>query len=286
MRKQFVIKFLVICAAAFIIAVFLSGELATRSSNKDIGNPPDDLAIDTVSFEDASGRTVKGWAINGDNGRGTMLLLHGWHKDRRYMVQRARFLSRTGYSILMIDLMAHGESLGERITFGYLEAESVSAAVDFAKSRWPGEKLGIIGVSLGGSAAVFSSIRARADAYILEGAYSSLRDTVENRWRSRMGPLGYLFVPALLWQVPIRLGFEVDDLSTVDQISKLDAPVFIIAGDEDKKTTLANSRALFENAKQPKSLWVLAGAQHENFHLFSGDEYERRVLAFLDQYLH
>ncbi|MCP4184183.1 MAG: alpha/beta hydrolase [Hyphomicrobiales bacterium] len=113
--------------------------------------------------------------------RGVVLLLHGIRSDRRSMIGRARLLFRAGYSVLLIDLQAHGESTGERITFGYLETESVVAAIKYARAKWPNERLAIIGTSLGGAAAVFAAKQQRADVYILEAVYSSLRDATENR---------------------------------------------------------------------------------------------------------
>jgi hypothetical protein len=40
------------------------------------------------------------------------------------MVGRPRFLHRAGYSALLYDSRAHGESGGDAITFGHLEAKT------------------------------------------------------------------------------------------------------------------------------------------------------------------
>jgi fermentation-respiration switch protein FrsA (DUF1100 family) len=42
---------------------------------------------------------------------------------------------------------------------------------------------------------------------------------------------------------------------------------------------------LFERAPQPKALWLVDGAAHQNLHRHAGAEYERRVLEFLAQHL-
>lgn len=80
------------------------------------------------------------------------------------MLGRARFLQSEGYSVLLVDLPAHGESLGERITFGAREAAGVTSALAFLRNELPDERVGVIGVSLGaapqektGVAASFSS---------------------------------------------------------------------------------------------------------------------------------
>ena len=81
-----------------------------------------------------------------------MLLLHGIHADRRAMLGRARFLHYFGYSVLLIDLHAHGESAGEAITFGVAEADDARAALCYLRERLPQEPVALLGASLGGAA--------------------------------------------------------------------------------------------------------------------------------------
>jgi alpha-beta hydrolase superfamily lysophospholipase len=71
--------------------------------------------------------------VTGDAGRGAVLLLHGVRSYRRSMLSRAIFLHDIGYSVLLINLQAHGESAGKRITLGYLESRDVVAAREFLR---------------------------------------------------------------------------------------------------------------------------------------------------------
>ena len=49
------------------------------------------------------------------------------------MVPRARLLAAAGFSVLLFDFQAHGESTGDRITFGRLEGLDARAAVAFVR---------------------------------------------------------------------------------------------------------------------------------------------------------
>ena len=51
------------------------------------------------------------------------------------MLARARFLAAAGYATLLIDLPTHGESSGDRITFGAREGEGVNAALAFLREK-------------------------------------------------------------------------------------------------------------------------------------------------------
>jgi len=282
--RRFTSVLVVVCVLAGV-ALFALGEMVSAPTLQNIGAPPADLAIEPVSISTDPGPAVKGWFIAGIEGRGVVILLHGIRSDRRSLVGRARFLSNAGYAVLLIDLQAHGESPGERITFGYLEAGSVSAAVGYVRNRLPAERVGIIGLSLGGAASVLTDAPLEVNAFVLEAVYSSLREAVENRIAVRLGEMGRHLAPLLLWQVRWRLGIDPDRLSPVNNIHRLGAPVMIIAGASDTRTTLENSRKLFAQARQPKIIWVLEQAGHQDFHRFAPAQYEPRILGFLGGYL-
>lgn len=268
-----------------IFSLFAVGNYISISANRNIGSPPLDLPIKTVSFPDKNGNEVSGWLIDGVVNKGAVLLIHGVKADRRSMLDRARFLVGSGYSVLMIDLQAHGESRGDRITFGYLESLSAIAAINFSRNNWPKKKLAIIGTSLGGASAIFASVEVKADVYILEAVYSTLRDATENRLKLRLGNFGVFLSNFLLWQTHIQLGFYADELSPLDKISNIGAPLLLIAGEKDMRTTLENSQALYQKALSPKLLWIVPNAKHQDFYQFARADYKKKVLNFLGAYL-
>ena len=197
------------------------------------------------------------------------------------MVDRAAFLRQAGYSLLLFDAQAHGESPGEQITFGYLESLDARAAVSFLEAQVPTERIGYLGVSQGGAAALIGIAPLSVQALIIEAVYPTLREAVVDRIRIRLGPLAPLLAPLLLVQVQLRLGVDPASLAPIEGIRQIRAPLLLIAGERDMHTRLSESERLFEAAPQPKTLWVVPGAAHVNFHRFNPVQYERRVLEFL-----
>jgi fermentation-respiration switch protein FrsA (DUF1100 family) len=265
-------------------ASLLVGGMLASPDPRVVGAPPRDLPAETVEFSGGGG-PVRGWFVAGQPGRGAVLLLHAIGTDRRSMTGRARFLNRAGYAVLMIDFQAHGESPGEHVTFGHREARDAAAAARYLRQRLPHERLGVIGVSLGGAAALLGEAPLPADAIVLEAVYPTLRRAVENRLAIRLGDAGRLLAPLLLWQVEPRLGFDPDALAPVERIAAIGSPVLIVGGANDRHTTTEDTRALFERATGPKSLWIVDGAGHEDFHAHARRRYEARVLAFLGRTL-
>ena len=93
---------------------------------------------------------VAGWWLDAGPSSPVVLLVHGMRADRSSMVPRAQLLSRHGFSVLRIDLQAHGDTPGEAITLGYRESADIVAARNWIKKEAPGRKIGVIGCSLAG----------------------------------------------------------------------------------------------------------------------------------------
>jgi len=201
------------------------------------------------------------------------------------MVGRAEFLHANGYSVLLVDLQAHGESEGDQITFGLLEAEGVHSAVEFLRDRLPGEPIGAIGTSLGGAACLLGSEPLQVDALVLEAVYPDVKQAIRNRLQIRFGWVGGWLAPLLTVQIRPRLGIDAEQLRPVDRISDIVAPVLIVAGEKDRRTSLAESSALYSAAPNPKEMWVIPGAFHVDFHRHAPDAYETRVLEFFGKHM-
>lgn len=201
------------------------------------------------------------------------------------MVSRAVFLQRAGFSVLLYDSQAHGESPGDRITFGYRESLDAAAAVAFVAERHPGEPVAFLGVSQGGAAALLGPEPLPVDALVLESVYPTLRQGVANRLATRLGEPGRLLAPLLLWQLEARLGVSRQAFEPIRSIGSVDTPLLVLNGEHDRKTTAEEARALFRAAPAPKELWIVPGATHDDVYAVAGPRYERRILDFLQEHL-
>ncbi len=233
----------------------------------------------------SQGHAIAGWWIDSHTNAPVVLLLHGIRADRSSMASRATLLRTRGFSVLLIDLQAHGETPGEEITLGWRESRDVEAALEWLKSRFPGRRIGAIGCSLGGASILLGHQPAGFDAIVLEAVYPRIGRAVENRVRLRVGVLAPLLTPLLLAQIPLRLHISPHDLEPIRHIADVGAPVLIAAGSRDEHTTLGESEELYGTAVQPKQLWVVDGARHQDFLAYDPAGYEAHVIEFLVQYL-
>ena len=138
-----------LCGVSGIGFLLYVGSQLVAPVPRAIGAPPESLGGNTVKFPSRSGSTIVGWLTESHNPKGCILLLHAKHGDRRSMTDRAQFFNGEGYNTLSIDLQAHGESQGDHITMGYLEAMDATAGVGYLREYFPALPVAVIGISLG-----------------------------------------------------------------------------------------------------------------------------------------
>jgi pimeloyl-ACP methyl ester carboxylesterase len=112
------------------IAIFI-GEVLTGPASTAVESLSSDFPVESVRIPLDNGSRVHGWLAKGAQGGGVVLLVHSVRSNRLEMLSRGRFLNKQGYGVLLIDLQAHGETPGKRITFGLRESDDVEAAITF-----------------------------------------------------------------------------------------------------------------------------------------------------------
>ncbi|WP_430387520.1 alpha/beta hydrolase [Dyella sp. 20L07] len=270
---------------ALSIALAWSAESSLIGAQRaKIGPPPADLPFETIAFRSASGATLRGWFLAGEPDSGAIILLHGVRANRLAMLPRARWLHSLGYSVLLFDFQASGESTGELITVGYREALDATAAVSYMKSRLPHERIGVIGTSMGGAAALLAKPPLPIDALVIEQVYPSIDKAVSDRLLIRLGGATWL-TPALLEALSWRIDVAPNQLRPIDHIAGLTVPKLLLAGDIDQHTPIDESLSMYAAAASPKEIWIVKGAQHVDLFHYDESEYRYRVGAFLNKWL-
>src|SRR5688572_4822715 len=269
----------------FVASVFWAGDLLTKPARGSTGVPDRDLHAYSLTFESATRIKLDAWFVPGSSGAGALLLLHSIRSNKRTMLPRARFLSALGFSLLLVDFQAHGESEGDRISFGYREAADVRASVMKLQELAPGERVGVLGTSLGAASLLLSDIQPLLAAVVLESLYPTIEEAVANRLRLRFGAIGPWLSPLLLAQLAPRLGVTPAQIRPIERVPLLRCPVMVVHGSEDRHTTIQEAQRIFAAVPGPKEFYLLSGAAHVDLHAFGGKEYEHRIGEFFARHL-
>ena len=274
---------LCLLVTGFVVSWIVAGRLVMPNPGV-VGDPPGELNAASFTVKSDSGSLISGWHTQPKQYAGVIVLLHGIRGSRLSMLERARMLHRAGYATVMIDLQAHGESPGEAITVGYLEQHDVRAAVEFARRQHPNQPIGVVGVSLGGAAVLLAS-PLDIDALVLESVYPDIHNAIQNRVAARLGPLASIPTWLLVFQLQSRLGIAPAELRPIDHLPDIGCPVCIASGTADLHTTESETRTLFAAAREPKQLWLVDGAAHEDLLRADALQYQEQVVGFLNRHL-
>ncbi|MDX1935259.1 MAG: alpha/beta fold hydrolase [Capsulimonadales bacterium] len=235
-----------------------------------------------VSWRTDDGLTIRGWYFPASN-RAALILTHGFGENRAEKWELANVFVRKGYGVLLFDWRAHGESDGERVTWGDRERADLTGALDFLSALPDIDRgrIGIVGFSMGGVvAAEVAAQDLRLAAVVLEGTVPSVRETIRQDF-SKWGWLSRF--PAE--ETIRRSGVNLDATDTVASAARIaPRPVFVLHG-EIGDVSREEAGRLFAATGEPHWLWQVPGAGHGDYHRVAAGEYVRRLSAFFDAVL-
>ncbi len=277
LRVWLAIALVGVVAAGGVFDWHIGTKLIARGPRQALAEPAD-MPVQRVVLDQADAPELVGWVADRKGSCGAIVLLHGRGANRLALVQRAKLLFDAGYSVVLFDLSGHGESGGTVQGFGYTEGQDASRIIAFARQRFPGQKLGAVGSSLGAAAFVFAAQQAPADAYVLEQLYATLRETTA--WRMPFSFWRGFQADVLLAQMPVRLGLSADDVRPVDHLGKIGAPLMLMAGSIDPFIDRGQVLALQSAAAGSELVWF-EGAGHVDLLRYDQPRYRDVVLPFL-----
>jgi len=242
-----------------------------------------ELPVKDVSFYNWRGELLSGWLALITPQAPVIILTHGTPGNRMSMLQRAAFLYKHGYNVLLFDFQSYGRSQGVISTLGMVESEDILAAISFLHGLPDTmySKIGVLGLSMGATAAVLAASRSSDIlALVAEScpvdATRVLGDVPDEASREADQQL-----------VEDVYGVDITQARPIDYVNKLagHTALFFINGDADNITPLPGMQALYQAASAPKQYWIVPNAGHAQSFAIDPDGYMQHVDAFFDTYL-
>ncbi|MEZ2341801.1 alpha/beta hydrolase [Microcoleus sp.] len=202
---------------------------------------------------------------------GVVLYLHGNGLNVGANVEHANRFHQLGMSVFLIDYRGYGKSQGEFPTESQVYEDAQLAMDYLVKQRGINPKqIYIYGHSLGGAIAIDLALRnPEAAGLIVEGSFTSAREMVD--FQSGV----YRIFP-----IDLLLRQRFDSIAKVD---RLEMPVLFIHGTADTVVPVEMSKKLFDAAPEPKQLYIVPDAGHNNLANFAGAEYLEKISNFFQQ---
>jgi pimeloyl-ACP methyl ester carboxylesterase len=244
-----------------------------------------DLKHEKKSFKTQDGVTLKGWLIPAEiKTDRTILFCHGWGDNKGDMLDRHRLLQKK-FNLFFFDNRAHGDSGGKHSSIGYLESIDFDAAITYLQEHHASlsKRIGLCGLSMGATVCVYGTANyPQVRGAVLESPFQSFNEVVEQFTANSYSLPYYPFVWLTLIIIRFRLGTDPESYSPTYHIKNIDKPLFFIAGEEDRLMPLKRVQSLYDDAKQPKSMWVIPEATHGRCQEIAGVEYSTRIRDFFE----
>jgi pimeloyl-ACP methyl ester carboxylesterase len=288
-----------LAAVAIILAVLaylaVSTVAADRLSHPDrkpvTGTPADyGLKYERVSFRSAIDNIrLEGWYIDSPGSK-VIVMLHGRNGVRNdadgTALKITRSLVEHNYDVFMFDFRAHGESAGDRYSFGELEVRDVAGALNYLKSRGVTE-VGAIGFSMGAS----TELNAAPDypemrAIISDSAFADAGSILELHLKDAAGLPSFVAPGVML--MGRMYGVDLAKNRPQRQVTRLgNRPLLLIHGTEDELIPVSHAYVLKEAAEgNPNAtLWIVPGACHTCAYNVDNALYMERIIGFFDKHL-
>ncbi|GAB3865630.1 alpha/beta hydrolase [Hymenobacter segetis] len=257
-----------------------SGAWALKPSREWVATPDSlGLRYQTTALATPDHAQLAGWivepAANVPDQHTTMVMAYGDMNNMSYFIYQAQALSKAGYRVYMFDYRGFGHSSDfaieqQRLYYPEFSTDLRTVLAD-ARLRYPRNRTGIIGFSMGTIMGSEVAATSKCDFLIAEGYVASPQRLVAAAFQRS--------------QKVVTLPAEAADYALVAR--RVNCPWLLVGGTADKNTPLADSVVVARQARwrQRRQVLCFEGGHQEGFYRLSeaeyGDKYVREVTRFL-----
>lgn len=268
------------------------------------GQPVADAEELTIPSTD--GVSLKGlYLATSQPRKGVILFGLEFGSNRWACLPYCEFLRENGYDICTFEMRGQGQSQAQP---GYeplqwvtdYEVEDFRAALAYLKNR-PGvdpRGIGFFGLSKGGSAGLYVACEDKfVRCCVTDGIFATHTTMVPymRKWIFiySLSPIIARALPRAYYAYVAFLGLRIIEKERNCKFPHLEwrihrlapRPLLMIHGGSDTYIKPEMAEDLFGMVRNPKELWLVEKAKHNQAFQIATDEYKSRVLAFFDKHL-
>jgi len=226
--------------------------------------PPYASDAEEVWLAGPTGKRLHGLYWPAANDRPTILFFHGNAQSVYEWALVREDLASMDCGLLLVDYPGYGKCGGE-------PSEEALYAAGRAWLSWLAEQVGprkiiLFGKSLGGGVvgeiAQFHFVR----GIILESPFRSIAHVAQQ----------------LFPMLPTNPELTAERYATIEKLANFRAPLLLVHGKRDELIPFAEAEGLFAAANEPRQLYGVPGAGHNDVSLSAGPDYGETLRAWLD----
>lgn len=200
------------------------------------------------------------------NDRPVILYFHGNAQSVFEWALVREELAPVDCGLLLIDYPGYGKSEGRPGENALYQAGRASLSWLANDAGVPESSVVLLGKSLGGPVAVETARGRGVQGVVLESTFRSIPYIVKR----------------LLPMIPAGTIRKSELYETFKRVESIGAPLLVIHGVADGLIPVSEGQALFDLATEPKELFLVPGAGHNDVSLVAGREYGIRIRNWLN----
>lgn len=230
---------------------------------------PNFFDLPFLSFETTTSDStnIASWFIPNQEKKGTIFMVHGFDMNKSGMLSRANYFYQLGYSILLPDLRARGQSGGIKASRGATNAYDVESVYHFYRNHLSCfGNITFYGFSHGGRAILFGAAKLAAkEPIILESTPYYLTEGLKRQFKINL-------------PMPINESALESAIETISNNS-----ILLLIGDNDTAINEKEGRELISLSKNENSSMVLFNQTgHSIFTEKNKEKYDKTIHTFLN----
>ncbi|MFN6560941.1 MAG: alpha/beta hydrolase [Nostoc sp. ChiSLP01] len=215
---------------------------------------------------------IHGWWIKAKQPNTKVLLyLHGNGINIGANIAHTNRFYQLGFSVLLIDYRGYGRSEGSFPNEKQVYEDAATAWNYLVQQQISPKEIFIYGHSLGGAIAIDLAVKQpQAAGLIVESSFTSIRDLIAYRKKFGIFPVDLILTQR----------FE-----SIKKLPNLKVPVLFIHSVADLAVPSFMSQKLYAAAPEPKQLFLVPTAEHNDTAVVAGSQYLQWVESFVEQVL-
>lgn len=214
-----------------------------------------------------------------------VICFHGYTSEgmKDYIGLSGYYLER-GYSMLLVDERAHGQSEGTYIGFGCKDRWDALKWIEWVIQTC-GEQVQILlhGTSMGGATVLMTSgllLPGQVKGIISDCAFTSPKYVFTHVLHSMYHLPAFPLIPITDWINKKQAGYGMDECNAAREVRKAKVPILMIHGEADTFVPVSMCQEIYNNCASPKKLLVVPGAAHAESYYKDTENYEKALDEF------
>jgi fermentation-respiration switch protein FrsA (DUF1100 family) len=238
---------------------------------------PDGLRLHGTFFPCTQGETEK---------KKVVICFHGYtSKGMSDYIGLSGYYLPKGFSMLLVDQRAHGESQGEYIGFGCKDRYDAMEWIRWVIAQ-QGEDVEILlhGSSMGGATVLMTSgleLPAQVKGIIADSGFTSAKEVFTHVLHSMYHLPAFPMIQIADRVNRQKAGYGLDECNSAREVEKAKVPLLLIHGSADTFVPPWMCDQIYDHCKSPKTKLIIEGAGHMEGYYKDRALYEKTLDTYI-----